>query len=153
MQANPTVIPDSVNRFWKSHSFIEKIFLGNNFPKQYTLNTFSACFMHQNFKYFLQNKIWWSELPNCSLVFDEKAALMKFIGKHLCRSFFLNTFLHQEAKERLLHRCFLVISFSKHLWVTASPKYNFLFPLTLVILKFFWSKQCELLASSSLWRF
>ena len=111
--------------------------MGNNFPKQYTLNTFSDCFMHQNFKYFLQNKIWWSELPNCSLVFDEKAALMKFIGKHLCRSFFFNTFLHQQAKKDSYTGVFLWFFFSKHLWVTASPKYNFLFPSTLVILKFF----------------
>ena len=34
--ANPTVIPD-------------------NFPKHYSLNTFSDCFMHQNFNYFLEN--------------------------------------------------------------------------------------------------
>ena len=34
---------------------IQKIFLGKYFPKQYALNTFSDCFMHQNFKYFLQN--------------------------------------------------------------------------------------------------
>ena len=27
----------------------------NNFPKHYALNTFSDCFMHQNFEYFLQN--------------------------------------------------------------------------------------------------
>ena len=41
---------------------------------------------------FLQNQIWWSKLSNCSQVFYEKATLMNFIGKHLCRSLFLINF-------------------------------------------------------------
>ena len=48
---------------------------------------------------------WWSKLSNCSQVFYEKAALMNFIGKHLCRSLFFNKVSRLEAKERLPHRC------------------------------------------------
>ena len=51
---------------------------------------FSDCFIHQNFKYPLQNQIWWSKLSNCSQVFYEKAALMNFVGKNLCRSLSFN---------------------------------------------------------------
>ena len=43
-----------------------------------SLNTFSDCSMHQNFKYFLQNWIWWSKLSNCSQMFYEKDALIRF---------------------------------------------------------------------------
>ena len=94
--------------------------------------------MHQNFKYFLQNWIWWSKFSNFSLLFYEKAAVMNFIGKNLCRSLFLNKVSCIQAKERLLHKCFTVVLpniweclfFAKHIWVTASAKYPFLFVMT-----------------------
>ena len=57
----------------------KKYFRVNNFLKQYALDTFSDFFMHQNFKYFLQNQISWSKLSNCSQAFYEQDALMNFI--------------------------------------------------------------------------
>ena len=69
--------------------------------------------MHQNFKYFLQNQVWWYKLSSCSQVFFEKAALKNFIGKHLWGSLFFNKISCLQSKERLLHRCFPV-SFTKY---------------------------------------
>ena len=73
-------------------------------------------------------------MSNCSQVFHERAVLMNFIGKHLCRSLFYNKVSRIQAKERLLYRCFLVsftkyfrTIFAKQFWVAASPKYLFLF--------------------------
>ena len=40
-------------------------------------------------------------------------ALMNFIGKHLCRSLSFNNVSRQQAKERLLHKCFCV-SFTQY---------------------------------------
>ena len=39
----------------KIQSFYRKMFQGSNFFNQYAPDTFSNCFIHQNFKYFQQN--------------------------------------------------------------------------------------------------
>ena len=47
--------PHCHSRLSKRILKILSIYRKNNFPKQYVLNTFSDCFIHKNFKYFLQN--------------------------------------------------------------------------------------------------
>ena len=93
---------------------------------------------------------------------------MSFIGKGVWGC--LNKALHVQTKEKLLHRYFPVsftkyfrtLFFAKHLWMTASAKYPFLFvtwisatknvSLDLGYFKYFWGKHCELLVNSSVWR-
>ena len=158
MQANPTVIPDSVNRFLKLyHPFIEKNSLEKHFSQ-------AICS-----KYVF----WLFHAPKFQIFSTKLDALINFTGKHLCRNLFFNKVLRLLAKERLLRRCFPVsftkyflnAFFAKHLWVTASAKYQFLFgTLTLATMfpskcflqpcyfKYFRDNTLELLANGPLWR-
>ena len=94
-------------------------------------------------------------MSNCSQVSYGKATLTNFIGKHLCRSFFFNKFsrlrLKKEPAQMFCYEFPQILQntfFAKHLWVTYSAKYHFLFvtlqpqpqkrfPSTLVILNIF----------------
>ena len=66
-----------------------------NISGKYALNTFSDCFIHQTFNFNIFCKIKYDDQSyqtvhsRCS---TKKAALMNFIGKHLCRSLFLLKF-------------------------------------------------------------
>ena len=94
-------------------------------------------------------------MSNFWQLFYEKAALMNFTGKHLCRNFFPSKVSHLHAKERLIHRCFPV-SFTKYFrklslqntsgWLLMlnilfcllrRPQPQKMFPSTLVILNTF----------------
>ena len=99
-----------------------------------------------------------------------KSCSDKLYRKHLRGSLFLKKFYAYRLKEdsctgvflwvlpNTLGHCFC----KKHLWVTASAKYFFLFVMfifstknvsfDLGYFKYFRDKHCELLASSSLWR-
>ena len=105
MQANPIVIPDPVNRFWKFYPFIAKI---------NALNTFSDCFMHQNFEYFKISKF----LHNKMMVKVVKlftGVLWKSYSDEFYRKTPMGSFLvlSLQVKEKLLRRCFPV-SFTKY---------------------------------------
>ena len=88
-------------------------------------------------------------------MFYKKATLINVIGKHLCRSLFLNKVSCQQAKERLVHyrfpvgftKYFRMVFFAKHLCVTVQlntlfcllrgPQPQNMCPSTLVILNIF----------------
>ena len=50
----------------------------------------------------------WPKLSNCSRKFYQKAALMNFLGKHLCDNLLFHKVSGKQAKERFLHKCFPV---------------------------------------------
>ena len=140
MQANPTVIPDSVNRFLKFyHPFIEKNSLGKHLSQ-------AICS-----KYVF----WLFHAPKFQIFSTKLDALINFTGKHLCRNLFFNKVLRLLAKERLLRRCFPV-SFTKYFWTLflqntsgwllllntrffslRRPQLQKMFPSTLVLLNIF----------------
>ena len=111
MQANPIVIPDSVNQFWKLYPFIKNIYQEDNFHWQYVLNIFSDCKI-SSASYKIEYD-WLSKLSNYSQVFYEKAALMNFIRKQQWGNLFFDNVSRLQAKERLLHR-YLPVSFTKY---------------------------------------
>ena len=66
-----------------------------NISGKYALNTFSDCFIHQTFNFNIFCKIKYDDQSYQTVhsrSSTKKAALMNFIGKHLCRSLFLLKF-------------------------------------------------------------
>ena len=110
MQANPTVIPDSVNRFLKFYSLIEKIFWRNNLYQTICSKYVFRLLHAPKFQIFFTKLNIMVKIVKLFTVVLRKAILMIFIGKNLYRSLFFNKAALLQAKKRLLHSCFPVIS-------------------------------------------
>ena len=132
--------------------FMEQIFQGNNFPKPYALNTLSGCFLHQNFKYFLQNHDG-QVVKGVSYLSKSGSTVHKCSMKKLFKCHKVHRKVLIEESLFYLHRCFPV-SFAKFLKILVlqntsvflrntlfcslrRPQPQKMFPSTLFILNIF----------------
>ena len=168
MQAIHTVIPDSVNRFWKFYPFREKNILGKQLS-QAICSKYNFRLLHVPKFHGFSTKL--NMMVKVVKLFTGvlwKSCSDELIGKNVWGSLFFNKVSRLQARERLLHRCFPV-SFTKYfrtlflqntsgwllllnaLFSLRRPQSQKMFPSTLVILNIFDNKHRELLANTSLW--